>query len=57
MFFFACSMALRMAMGTSRALPMPNPAWPPWSPTTTSAEKLRFLPPFTTFVTRLIDTT
>jgi hypothetical protein len=27
-FFLACSMALRMAMGTSRALPMPNPAWP-----------------------------
>src|SRR5712692_7981878 len=50
-------MALRMAMGTSRALPMPNPAWPCWSPTTTRAEKLRFLPPFTTLVTRLMATT
>src|ERR1022692_2409223 len=57
MFFLACSMALRMAMGTSRALPMPKPAWPPWSPMTTSAAKLRFLPPFTTFVTRLMETT
>src|SRR5271154_1606263 len=56
-FFLAASMALRMAMGTSRALPMPNPAWPDWSPTTTSAEKLRFLPPLTTLVTRLMATT
>src|SRR5271155_5097858 len=56
-FFLACSMALRMAMGTSRALPMPKPAWPCWSPTTTRAEKLRFLPPLTTLVTRLMDTT
>src|SRR6266851_1145767 len=46
-----------MAMGTSRALPMPNPAWPWLSPTTTSAEKLRFLPPLTTLVTRLMATT
>src|ERR1700688_3472511 len=46
-----------MAMGTSRALPMPNPALPFWSPTTTSAEKLRFLPPLTTFVTRWMATT
>src|SRR6202049_1166070 len=57
MFFFACSIAFRIAMGTSRALPIPNPAFPCWSPTTTSAEKLRFLPPFTTLVTRLIATT
>src|ERR1700722_8126206 len=57
MFFLACSIALRIAMGTSRALPMPKPAWPPWSPTTTSAENVRFFPPFTTFVTRLIETT
>src|ERR1019366_6381499 len=56
-FFLACSMALRMAMGTSRALPIPNPAWPAWSPTTTSAEKLRFLPPLTTLVTRWMATT
>src|ERR1700726_3488914 len=57
MFFFACSIALRMAMGTSRALPMPKPALPFWSPTTTSAEKLRFLPPLTTLVTRWMATT
>src|SRR5579863_9883542 len=56
-FFFACSIALRMAMGTSRALPMPKPALPFWSPTTTRAEKLRFLPPFTTLVTRCMATT
>src|ERR1700751_5692864 len=56
-FFFACSMAFLMAMGTSRALPMPNPACPWLSPTTTSAEKLRFLPPLTTFVTRLMAIT
>src|SRR5580692_6781365 len=46
-----------MAMGTSRALPMPKPALPFWSPTTTRAEKLRFLPPLTTFVTRWMATT
>src|SRR5215469_11902867 len=57
MFFFACSMAFRMAMGTSRALPIPKPACPCWSPTTTSAEKLRFLPPLTTLVTRWMATT
>src|SRR6266436_2032830 len=50
-------MPFLMAMGTSRALPMPKPAWPRLSPTTTSAEKLRFLPPFTTFVTRLMAIT
>src|ERR1700693_4564393 len=44
-------------MGTSRALPMPKPAWPCASPTTTNAEKLRFFPPFTTLVTRLMATT
>src|SRR5207248_9311311 len=41
----------------SFALPMPKPNTPWPSPTTTSALKLRFLPPLTTFVTRLIDTT
>src|ERR1700680_811571 len=56
-FFLACSMPFLMAMGTSRALPMPKPAWPRLSPTTTSAEKLRFLPPFTTLVTRLMAMT
>src|ERR1700730_11276555 len=50
-------MPFLMAMGTSRALPMPNPAWPRLSPTTTKAEKLRFLPPFTTLVTRLMAIT
>src|SRR5882724_11265100 len=56
-FFLACSMPFLMAIGTSRALPMPKPAWPCLSPTTTSAEKLRFLPPLTTLVTRLMATT
>src|SRR2546422_34669 len=56
-FFLAASMPLRIAMGTSRAFPAPCPTCPPASPTTTSAEKLMFLPPFTTLVTRLIDTT
>ena len=46
-----------MADGTSFALPMPKPTTPWPSPTTTSALKLRFLPPLTTFVTRLMDTT
>src|ERR1700693_10835 len=50
-------MALRIAMGTPRALPMPKPALPFWSPTTTRAEKLRFLPPLTTLVTRWMATT
>src|SRR5436190_13556675 len=55
--FFAASIAFLIAEGTSFALPMPNPTTPWPSPTTTSALKLRFLPPLTTFVTRLIDTT
>src|SRR5687768_11033429 len=46
-----------MADGTSFALPMPKPTTPWPSPTTTSALKLRFLPPLTTLVTRLIETT
>src|SRR6476620_7099627 len=46
-----------MAEGTSFALPTPKPTTPWPSPTTTSALKLRFLPPLTTLVTRLIDTT
>src|SRR5260370_33530888 len=56
-FFLACSMPVLMAMGTSRALLMPKPAWPRLSPITTSAEKLRFLPPLTTLVTRLMAMT
>ena len=41
----------------SFALPTPKPTTPWPSPTTTRALKLRFLPPLTTFVTRLIETT
>src|SRR5580704_17198960 len=51
-------MPLRIAEGTSLALPTPKPTTrAEESPTTTRAEKLIFLPPLTTFVTRLIATT
>src|SRR5437667_4714575 len=50
-------MPFLMADGTSFALPMPKPATPWPSPTTTRALKLRFLPPLTTLVTRLMETT
>src|SRR5271154_4434646 len=53
---FAASVALRIASGTSRALPWPKPTRPFWSPTTTSAAKPKRRPPFTTFATRLICT-
>src|SRR5215472_6440763 len=57
-FFLAASIPLRIADGTSLALPTPKPTTlAAGSPITTSAEKLRFLPPFTTFVTRLMATT
>src|SRR5216683_3074788 len=57
-FFLAASIPLRMAEGTSLALPIPYPTTLACgSPTTTRAEKLMFLPPLTTFVTRLIETT
>src|SRR5215204_4606125 len=56
-FFFAASIPFLIAEGTSFALPMPKPTTPWPSPTTTRALKLRFLPPLTTFVTRLIETT
>src|SRR5688572_16958132 len=56
-FFFAASIPFLMADGTSFALPTPKPTTPWPSPTTTSALKLRFLPPLTTLVTRLIETT
>src|SRR5213082_1309441 len=56
-FFFACSPPLRMASGTSLALPRPAPTWPWPSPTTTSAEKEKRRPPFTTLATRLMWTT
>jgi len=46
--FLAASMPFLMAEGTSLALPTPKPTCPWPSPTTTSALKLRFLPPFTT---------
>src|SRR5262245_18875443 len=55
--FFADSMPFLIADGTSFALPMPKPTCPWPSPTKTRALKLRFLPPLTTFVTRLIETT
>ena len=46
-----------IAAGTSFAFPEPKPTRPWPSPTTTSALKLKFLPPLTTFVTRLMWTT
>src|SRR2546428_713405 len=55
--FLASSMALRIASGTSLALPSPKPTCPFWSPTTTSAWKLKRRPPFTTFAMRLMWTT
>src|SRR5580704_7239664 len=57
-FFFADSIPLRMACGTSFAFPEPYPTTAELgSPTTTRAAKERFLPPLTTLVTRLIATT
>src|ERR1017187_7859260 len=57
-FFFADSIPLRMACGTSFAFPDPKPTTAAeGSPTTTSAANDIFLPPLTTFVTRLIETT
>src|SRR5580692_2541510 len=57
-FFLADSIPLRIACGTSLALPDPNPTTAAeGSPTTTSAANDIFLPPLTTFVTRLIETT
>ena len=53
---FACSVAFRIASGTSFALPLPYPTLPFWSPTTTRAAKPKRLPPFTVFDTRLIAT-
>src|SRR5215470_6058961 len=55
--FFAFSMPLRIASGTSFAFPSPKPTRPFASPTTTSALKLKRRPPFTTFATRLMWTT
>ena len=55
--FFASSTPLRMASGTSPALPIPAPTVPLPSPTTTTALKLKRRPPWTTLETRLIWTT
>src|SRR3712207_627629 len=52
----AASVALRIASGTSRALPWPKPTRPRWSPTTTRAAKPKRRPPLTTFATRLMWT-
>src|SRR6516165_10633269 len=52
----AASVALRIASGTSRALPWPKPTRPFWSPITTRAAKPKRLPPLTTFATRLMWT-
>src|SRR5215813_751367 len=54
---FACSMPLRIASGTSCALPSPYPTCPFPSPATTTALKLKRRPPLTTLLTRLICTT
>src|SRR3954470_13870554 len=57
MCFFASSTPLRIASGTSPALPRPAPTCPAPSPTTTIALKLKRRPPLTTLATRLIWTT
>ena len=49
-------MALEIATGTSRALPKPKPTRPLPSPTTVSAVKPNWRPPFTTFAVRLTAT-
>ena len=56
-FFLPSAIAFWIAMITSEALAQPIPTWPFWLPTITIALKLNFLPPLTTFVTRLIWTT
>src|SRR5438094_205762 len=50
-------MPLRIASGTSFALPSPKPTRPLPSPTTTKALTLNRRPPFTTLATRLMWTT
>src|SRR3954447_16788799 len=52
----AASVALRIASGTSRALPWPKPTRPFSSPTTTSAAKPKRRPPLTALATRLMWT-
>ena len=53
----ASSLPLRIASGISVAFPRPAPTWPFMSPTTTRAVKRMLRPPFTTLVTRLMETT
>src|SRR5210317_831904 len=53
-FFLAFSTPLRIASGTSFALPRPYPTFPLPSPTTTRAEKLNRRPPLTTLAVRLM---
>src|ERR1700692_4744583 len=52
----AASVALRIASGTSRALPGPKPTRPFSSPTMTSAANPTRRPPFTPLATRLMWT-
>src|SRR5258708_23353804 len=56
MLFLASSTPLRIASGTSPALPRPKPTRPAPSPTTTSALKEKRRPPLTTLATRLTET-
>src|ERR1700722_1156679 len=56
MCFFASSTPLRMASGTSPALPRPAPTRPLPSPTTTRALKEKRRPPLTTLATRFSET-
>lgn len=57
MFFLAASRPLRMASGTSAALPRPKPTLPFSSPTTTRAENFITRPPLTVLETRFRETT
>src|ERR1700680_1614651 len=57
MCFLASSTPLRMASGTSPALPSPAPTRPEPSPTTTTALNEKRRPPLTTLATRLTWTT
>src|ERR1700742_3393816 len=56
MVFLASSVALRIASGTSRALPWPKPTRPLPSPTTIRAANEKWRPPFTVAATRLMCT-
>src|SRR5699024_642045 len=56
-FFLAASRPLRIASGTSPALPMPKPMVPLPSPTTTRALNFITRPPLTVLDTRLMATT